>query len=549
MFDHTKLLSKYSVLFLTVIFLSVLFYFHYLESDKVFSVPVISLEEAGALSASAAETDLLQTQNISLLFDGYPLPMDKDSQTYYLSQNMNTDAWQGALSLSSSDGELYLLEDELLFDKANAIRSGHAFSLYVKIGEAYQTLPLVITGLPLINLTSSYSEEFDYDPDLEPDDYYFNSQTRYYGNVTILNANPKTGKCQVVSSPVTFHERGASSTKYGRKKNYSIKLLDADGTKNERFLFDIGLHAKWKLITMFNDSSKIRDMTSLTLWNEIAAAETDFMESSADMAYCEVFLDGRYNGLCGVLSPIDEDTLRLKEGDSLYKRVEFGNPSPSSFQYSLENNFAIAYPIRMRYPEDAEKFPSGWMPLQEYLTHAYWEPDAYAFADLLDLQNVADFYIFIQAVSAADNHSKNTYMVSRRQSNGKYTTYIIPWDLNYSFGEVWTQEPEKLYVAFDGNPSIIYVEPCIRQLFDENINGANELLKARYLNYRKNILSEEHIISIMEENMALLVNSGALDRDSVICPDSGNSSDLTETKKFVRERLAFLDEYFLNYTH
>lgn len=546
MSDHTKLLSKYSVLFLTVIFLSVLFYFYYLESDKIFSVSVISSEEANALFASAGETDLLQKQNISLLFDGYPLPMNKDNHTYYLSQNMNTDTWQGVLSLSSSDGALYFLEDELLFDKAAAIQSGHAFSLYAKVRESYQPLSLVITGLPLINLTSSYSEEFDYDPDLEPDDYYFNSQTRYYGNVTIFNANPKTGKCQVVSSPVTFHERGASSTQYGRKKNYSIKLLDADGTNNERFLFDIGLHAKWKLITMFNDSSKIRDMTSLTLWREIAATETDFMEYSADMTYCEVFLDDRYNGLCGVLSPIDEDTLRLKEGDSLYKRVEFGTPSPSSFQYSLENNFAIAYPIRMRYPEEPEKFLSGWMPLQEYLTHAYWEPDAYAFADLLDLQNIADFHIFTQVVSAADNHSKNTYMVSRRQSDGKYTTYIIPWDLNYSFGEVWTQEPEKLYVTFDSNPSIIYADPCIRQLFEENINGANELLKARYLEYRKSILSEEHIISIMEENMNLIVNSGALDRDTAICPDSGNSSDLTETKKFVRERLAFLDEYFFN---
>ncbi len=297
---------------------------------------------------------------------------------------------------------------------------------------------------------------------------------------------------------------------------------------------------------MFNDSSKIRDITSLTLWNEIAkASEADFMEYSAEMTYCEVILDGRYNGLCGVLSPIDEDTLHLKDGDSLYKLVEFGNPSPSSFQYSLDNNFTVAYPVRLRYPKEPEKTLAGWMPLQEYLTYAYWTPNAYAYASLLDLRNIADFYIFIQATSAADNQSKNTYMVSRRQPDGRYITYILPWDLNYTFGEVWAQEPEKLYVEFNNDPTIIYAESCIQQLFDENINGAHDLLVARYLNYRAGILSDDHIISIMEENMNLLVESGALARDTAICPDSGNSTDLTETTQFVRERMAFLDTYFL----
>lgn len=547
MSDHSKLLSKYLFIPLTIAFLIVLFYFHYADSKKVLATDILSSQDAEALFISAPlKNDPFSSQGISLLYNGCPLPYDAENNTYYLSQNMNNNDWQGALSLSSPDGELYFLEDALLFDKSEAIRSGHAFSLCARVGDCSQLLSLVITGLPLISMTSSYSETPVYDPDLEPDSYYFDSQTRYYGAVAIFNANPKSGKCQTVLSPVTFHERGASSTKYGRKKNYSIKLLEEDGTGNEQYLFDMGLHAKWKLITMFNDSSKIRDITSLTLWNEIAAAsEADFMEYSAEMTYCEVFVDGRYNGLCGVLSPVDEDTLHLKDGDSLYKLVEFGNPSPEGFQYSLENNFTIAYPVRLRYPKEPEKILSGWMPLQEYLTYAYWTPNAYVYASLLDLRNIADFYIFIQATAAADNRSKNTYMVSRRQPDGRYITYILPWDLNYTFGEVWTQEPEKLYVTFDEDPTVIYVEPCIKQLFDENIYGANDLLKARYLSYRADILSEEHIISVMEENMNLLVQSGALARDTAICPDSGNSTDLTATKQFVYERMAFLDEYFL----
>lgn len=545
MHDRTRLFSQYLFLPLTIIFLIVLFYFFHIDSNKVLNTAILSVQDAASLSAPS-DPSLLLRHGASLLFNGSPLPYDRDNNVYYLSQNLNTDAWQGAISLSVPDAELYFLEDAFLSDKSAAINSCHIFTLYARIGDSYQILPLTVTGLPLISLTSSWSEEPVYDPDLEPDDYFFNSETRYYGNVTIFNANPETGKCRTLSSLVTFHERGASSTAYGRKKNYSIKLLDPDGSKNEQYLFDIGTHAKWKLITMFNDSSKIRDMTSLTLWNEIASMQPDFMEYSAEMTYCEVIVDGRYNGLCGVLSPIDEDTLDLKDGDSLYKLVEFGGPSQSAFEYSLRNNFNVAYPVRLRYPKDPEKFQAGWMPMQQYLTYAYWTPDAHAYMSLLDMRNIADFHIFIQAVSAADNQSKNTYMVSRRQPDGRYITYILPWDLNYTFGEVWTQEPEKLYVTFDDDPTIIYAESCIRQLFDENIYGADDLLKQRYLTYRQDILSDEHIISVMEENMALLVNSGALARDTVLCPDSQNTADLTQTKQFVRERMAFLDNYFLN---
>ena len=62
--------------------------------------------------------------------------------------------------------------------------------------------------------------------------------------------------------------------------------------------------------------------------------------------------------------------------------------------------------MRLRYPEDPEKILSGWMPMQEYLTYAYWTPNAYAYASLLDLRNIADFYIFTQATAAADTAPK-----------------------------------------------------------------------------------------------------------------------------------------------
>ena len=90
MSDHTKLLSKYLFIPLTIIFLIALFYYHYAESKKILSTGIISSQDAEALFISAPlKNDLFMSQGISLLYNGYPLPYDIENNTYYLSQNMN----------------------------------------------------------------------------------------------------------------------------------------------------------------------------------------------------------------------------------------------------------------------------------------------------------------------------------------------------------------------------------------------------------------------------------------------------------------------------
>ena len=45
MSDHTKLLSKYLFIPLTIIFLIVLFYYHFAETKKILSTDIISSQE------------------------------------------------------------------------------------------------------------------------------------------------------------------------------------------------------------------------------------------------------------------------------------------------------------------------------------------------------------------------------------------------------------------------------------------------------------------------------------------------------------------------
>ena len=539
-FDQKKNIQLYMLAVLTVLLVIVLGYFlFFAQKSSYLSVPVI--KESPTHLVKEIPTDF------SLTFNDVPVPQDQETGLYYISQNMNTDTWQGALSTTSTDYYLYFEVDDMLNDKAGAIECGHVFTLYAEKDACYYPLSLTVSGLPIISMTSSYEETPEYDEN-DVDNYYYNSETRVYGDIAILNANPASGKTETFSDRLCYHERGATSAIFP-KKNYALKILEENGSKHSASLFDLPESAEWKLISMFTDRSKLRDMVSLKLWKEMADQEAAFSEQGADMSYCEVLLDGEYLGLYGVLYPIDEDTQKLGEKDVLYKVLSDAPPSDSAFQYTLDNCYAVSYPVRLRYPkgyQQTEEILPYWEPMKNYLTYGYWQPDANLFSQLLDLRNVADFYIYLQTTSASDNQFKNTYMLSRylEERNG-YTTYIIPWDMNYSFGDQYIYDSSVLYTAFNDDPTVIYMESGLKQLFDENIAGANDILVSRYSAYRESILSTEHIQNMFLEYSDLLVRSGALARDSRKWPDSRNSTDLGDILKYIEMRMDFLDNFFL----
>lgn len=538
-FDQKKNIQLYIVAALTALLLFLLGYFAFFAQKKsFFSVPVLT-ETPGNVEKNVPG-------DLTLCFNGLALPQDKETGLYYLSQNMNADSWQGALSLNSKDYYLFFAPDDMLHDKSMAMESGHIFTLYAQKENCYYPLSLTISGLPVISMTSSYEETPVYDEN-DVDNYYYNSETRVYGDIAIFNANPSSGNVETFSDGLCYHERGATSAIFP-KKNYALKLLKDSGKKHSVSLFDLPESAEWKLISMFTDRTKLRDMVSLKLWKEMADGETAFQEQGADMSYCEVLLDGEYLGLYGVLYPIDEDTKALGEKDILYKVLAEDPPSESAFQYTLDNCYAVSYPVRLRYPkgyQQTEDILPYWEPMRAYLTYGYWKPDANLFSQLLDLRNVADFYIYLQTTSASDNQFKNTYMLSRYQEErNAYTTYIIPWDMNYSFGDQYIYDNSVLYTAFNDDPSVIYMESGLKQLFDENIAGANDILVSRYSAYRQNTLSTEHIQNLFLKYSDLLVRSGALARDSEKWPESRNTTDLDALLNYVEKRMEFLDGYF-----
>lgn len=523
------------------------------EVHSFWSYVIDTAESESMLSEMRETEDLLKAGRCGLFFDGFEAAYDRESGIFYISQPLSEESWQG--DLRPYGAELYVLRDDYTDKLSEAVRDGHVFEAMLCGNEEYQKIGIVLTGMPVVKIDTEREETREY-PIEDIDNYVFNSETRYYGDITVFQSGISalegqekgTGsEYQILQRKVCYHERGQNSALFG-KKSYAIKFLNHKEKSVAEPVFGMQRSADWKLLAMYSDPNKIRDKVSMELWKEIAEREKDFNERGPEMEYCEVILDNEYMGLYGMMLPVNENTLELGVNDVLYKIMDWYMPENADIQASVDQNYEVCYPIRIRYPEKDGSTEKIWEPIREYFSCKYWNLDFKSYSKMSYVENLADYYIFIQTVAGFDNYLKNTYISALDIENEDgYKMVTIPWDLNYTFGNCYSYDPERNYTEFNADAKVDYVEPVLEQLFRSSLDGEAEVLKERWDRYRSDILSTEHITELLRENMDYIQGTGAFSRDTEKWAEALNSSDLSEVEKYVEERMEYLDEYFANF--
>lgn len=522
------------------------------RADKIYIVSEKEFWEN--LESCKKNQGLLSEGEVSLMLNGSRLPYDKEENIWYVSQNRDKEVWEGIPELSDKKARLYWLDDGYMEKKAASIREGHLFWMAVVKGEEYALTHVIVSGMPVISIETESTWQPEY-PIEDIDNYVFNSELRYLGDITIFNANGNSGTYEdpensigsayrIVQSKVSYHTRGNTSDNF-EKKSYSVKLTDENGKKKKENLFGLGESAKWKLLAAAGDVTKVREKTAWQLWEEIADRQKNVSESASAMEYCEVVLNGDYIGMYQIVKGLDEDTLKLQESDVLYKFLQAEMPLDEDIQNSIDAGYVVCYPIRIRYPKQgAGDLAQHWEPVRQYLGAAYEHIDFEKLYNLIDLENTMDYYLFLEATSAWDNACKNTYHIARETKEGEIRMLTIPWDLNYTFGDEYATELELGKTRFNPDTTQLYTEPVIRQLFMNNTHGEEDVLKEKWRDYRQDIFSDEHVLGLMQKNMEYMLSTGAFERDSVRWPMQNNDSDLRKIMEYEKGRLAFLDGYF-----
>ncbi len=490
------------------------------------------------------ETDYVldDTLEFQLLYQGYEIPYETDSGVYYLPQNSTEmSEWQGGFTLAENSQKLYWGEDPMWDDLETAFETSYAFTFYVVSGETYQVGKIIFTTLPIMTL--NYTEDF-----IEEG---INCRMDLFDPM-----GGSEGQYLITRSYAHYELRGKTSLSFP-KNNYNLTLYQEDGEKNERELLGFERDDQWKLNALYGDSSKIREMISIQLWNEIAQTTDSRYDTGTSQKYMELLIDGEYRGLYGLLQKIDYEQLGLnKERDVLFKGVNFITGGNSSMD--LSTGVSEYCGVEMK-PGNREITEELWNSVTDYLDIIktyYLSADTDAGSELLtfasermNLENLLNIELFVQAIHAEDNAYKNQYIAAVEEDTGDYVYWKVPWDLNYSFGDCYCETEETLTIFKSETAEKVMKRFMLTETLLEgsNISSFAETLNETWSKLRSTIFSLEHLAELSVQYLEQLTSSGAFFRDSIKWHQGKNEASFKEALEYMEARLTYLDEHYTSY--
>lgn len=304
-----------------------------------------------------------------------------------------------------------------------------------------------------------------------------------------------------IDTASTIKYRGNSSYTTFDKKQFRLEFYKkAGGTKKQDVsIMGMPKESDWVLYGPFLDRTLVRCHLLFGLSREI-------MEWAPDTRYCEVFLDGKFQGLYLMTESIkvSENRINLKDysllsGETSYllKREGYGteiNPINNFGAYSCKtlHELSIAYPR----PDNLLANHKEWINkdvsmFERVLYSDQFDDDETGYAAYIDVDSFVDYYIINEFSLNPDAGSISTYIY--KDLDGKLK--LVVWDFNSAFnGNAWN--------VYYPDEFIINNKNWFNRLLQDR-NFSNKVIK-RYHQLRKGVLSEAYLIGTIDETVNYL---------------------------------------------
>ncbi|PPK87902.1 putative secreted protein (Por secretion system target) [Neolewinella xylanilytica] len=418
------------------------------------------------------------------------------------------------LAMATDTFSLLVAPDTLRYDSSYRVKN-----------VAGDTLALHFTPLPLLQIRSSTT---------------INESDKVAGQLSYAHG------AEEITSPIGVEYRGGFTLSYP-KKNLDLEFREEADPEESANVSLAGMRDDddWVLDAMYNEPSRLNGYVAHKVWLDLHelsyADEEPEARAGADLAYVEVFLNGEYSGLYTLGEQVDRKQLQLKDNKDgairgeLYKSEDFSDATNFlrvPFEAPDEDDWAG---WEMKHPD----FEDGdWALLQEAIRFAGTSSDSLFQADAarrFDLDNIADYLLFINAMLLTDNTRKNLYL-ARYTADAPY--FFVPWDLDAGLGNRYEG-------SRNTDTTVWEVNHLFRRLTDRSPANFSDRLCARYEELRDGVLHPDSLVGRVNQTMDRLQSSGAYARESARWPETVNYS--TEQREFttdiVRKRMAYLDRY------
>lgn len=350
---------------------------------------------------------------------------------------------------------------------------------------------------------------------------------------------------KTLASHAGIELRGSSSL-FFPKKTYDLNFYENGlGQKNKDVKFgSLRKDDDWILDGLYNEPLRLRSHLALSLWTKIHQPayldKEPKAKSGVGTAFCEVFVNGHYKGIYLLSEQVDRKLLKLVKEDNSGVRgelfqgsayqgaVTFDSIPPKKNYMRRWGGFDIEYPYPNNSPWD------NIYPLVEKIVNGDDSAFAKAVQQQINLDNIIDYFLFINALRAPDNLGKNIYL-ARYERDTPY--FYVPWDLDGTFGTIYSGQELNITNDFLDNG-------LLRRLLKENPDNFVARLKSRWLELRSTHLATETLIQWQTEQYIYLVNSAAYKREA----KAWKTTDFSQARldymtHWTLKRMEFLDSY------
>lgn len=491
---------------LIISFIVVLFY-------GVFGTNLSSLTLKEIKENRTLKTDLisnLKINNISAIYD-------KDNNIFYY---MISDRYEDEIKILNIDLENDF-KYKIIGETLNIIRVDYkkTFEVIIYNDKFYFETKIKLTNLPIINIESKENI-------LEETESVFN-----YINVEQSQ--------KLFSNNSKIHVRGNTSKNFD-KKSYKINMYDKNyNNEKEVNISDFYYGNSFVLDALYRDPSKIRNLLSTELWNDIS---NDFSNIKIYSEFVELFINNEYKGLYLLTEPINRRKLNLNKSTdkdtSVVIKVQQWNDINSKLDFS--NIIEDAYlGYELKYPNKKELYKKSWDKVLSQVSQYYdnkVDSSYQTISSVFNIENYIDMIIFNAFINNSDNNiDKNNYFYINSLNDNEI--FIQPWDMEYTFGTRYKGTAERNLLKNMEDYNQIYTG-----FYHGNSPEINKLLIERYLELRKNILTKEYFDSLLNKYLNEL-NKGAALRDSKLWYEYDLEKEIEEIRTWIYNRIEYFDKY------
>jgi hypothetical protein len=354
-------------------------------------------------------------------------------------------------------------------------------------------------------------------------------------------------------SLIGIEVRGGSSQGFP-KQSFSMELWEDSAGEDsyKASLLELRSDDDWILDGLWNEPERLRDFTSHSLWLKMGRYPYEDKEPDVTLGinkkYTELFINGHYRGVYYLGEKVDRKQLELKKYDDetyqikgeLYKGYTWAPGVKFDGLEDYSNNSVTWSGYEAKYPDNIGELDwSNLHGLVDFVVNSDQTTFDASISSQVYLENMADYYIFLNMIYATDNTGKNLYTARYNQD---YPYFFVPWDMDGSWGNSWTGKRTNITTGILSNG--------LYNKLLKNSKFKNEV-KSRWNTLKLDVLSVTELQGMFSKNHNYLQSNAIYERESLdpslpFTTYIYDDDEIDFIHGWIERRFTYLDSYFNN---